>query len=193
MAGVGFALSRLSQSGQSQASSTDSTHTKHSKNVETDELAKPYKQSDEQLIEEINRRLPQTQCAQCDYPGCRPYAEAIIKSNVAINRCPPGGQALIEELADLLGTQAIALDSNKEKTKPAQIAFIVEPDCIGCALCLPACPVDAIVGAPRFMHTVITEQCTGCELCLPPCPVDCIELHTVEQPLHRWQWPRPEL
>ena len=98
---------------------------------------------------------------------------------------------MIEELATLLGVEALPLDKDKGQTKPAQVAVIVEPDCIGCALCLPACPVDAIVGASRFMHTVIADQCTGCELCLPPCPVDCIELHPLEQTLHRWQWPKP--
>lgn len=143
------------------------------------------------LIEEVNKRLPQTQCAQCGHPGCRPYAQAIVVDHAAINQCPPGGEALIEELAEFLGTKVLPLDSNKGESKPAQTALIIEPDCIGCALCINACPVDAIVGASRYMHTVITDQCTGCELCLPPCPVDCIELHPIELPLHRWQWPKP--
>jgi len=189
MAVTGFVLSRLTQSDLRHSSSAKD---KQAETTATDSLADPYQQSDEQLIEAVNSRLPQTQCAQCNYPGCRPYAEAIINNEAPINQCPPGGEALIEDLAKLLGTQVIALDSNREETKPAQTAFIVESDCIGCALCLAACPVDAIVGAPRFMHTVISEQCTGCELCLPPCPVDCIELQLIEQPLHRWQWPRPE-
>lgn len=144
-----------------------------------------------ELIEEVNRRLPQTQCAQCGHPGCRPYAQAIIEDHAPINQCPPGGEALIKELADFLGTDSIPLDSNKGETKPSQIAVILEDDCIGCALCIAACPVDAIVGASRYMHTVIASHCTGCELCLPPCPVDCIELRPAELPIHRWQWPKP--
>ncbi|MFK7889308.1 MAG: electron transport complex subunit RsxB [Granulosicoccus sp.] len=145
----------------------------------------------EQLIETLNRKLPQTQCAQCGYPGCRPYAQAIIAERAPINLCPPGGQALIDELAEFLGTDTLPLDSSVKATETEQVAFIVESDCIGCTLCIAACPVDAIVGASRFMHTVIEDRCTGCELCIPPCPVDCIELRPVEIPLSRWQWPKP--
>ena len=128
------------------------------------------------LVEQIDRLLPQTQCGQCLFPGCRPYAEAIASGAAEIDRCPPGGEATMRALAALLGREPRPLDPRFGPTKPRQVAVIDEERCIGCALCLPACPVDAIVGAPRFMHTVIEAQCTGCELCLPPCPVDCIEL-----------------
>ena len=128
------------------------------------------------LVEQIDRLLPQTQCGQCLFPGCRPYAEAIASGAAEIDRCPPGGEATMRALAALLGREPRPLDPRFGPTKPRQVAVIDEERCIGCALCLPACPVDAIVGAPRFMHTVIEAQCTGCELCLPPCPVDCIGL-----------------
>lgn len=145
----------------------------------------------ESLIESVNQKLPQTQCAQCGYPGCRPYANAIIKDDAPINQCPPGGQALIENLAEYLGKEIIPLDEERGENKPPQVVKIVEADCIGCTLCILACPVDAIVGASRLMHTVIGEHCTGCELCIPPCPVDCIELVPINIPLKRWHWPNP--
>lgn len=148
-------------------------------------------ESIDKLIESVNQKLPQTQCAQCGYPGCRPYATAIIKDDVAINQCPPGGEPLIQELAEYLGKEVIALDTERGENKPPQIARIVESDCIGCTLCILACPVDAIVGASRLMHTVIEDHCTGCELCIPPCPVDCIDLVAVATPLQRWNWPKP--
>lgn len=131
------------------------------------------------LVERIDALLPQTQCGQCRYPGCRPYAAAIASGAAEIDRCPPGGDATIRALAALLDRSPLPLDPACGAPKPAQVAWIDEEQCIGCARCLPACPVDAIVGAPRQMHTVITAQCTGCELCLPPCPVDCIELRPV--------------
>jgi len=140
----------------------------------------------------IESLLPQTQCAQCGYPGCRPYAQAIAQGDAPINRCPPGGQALIEQLAGMLGLEDQTLDPRYgEEPSAPQRAQINESRCIGCALCLKACPVDAIIGAPRFMHTVIADQCTGCALCIAPCPVDCISLHADETP--RWQWPLPQL
>jgi Na+-translocating ferredoxin:NAD+ oxidoreductase subunit B len=126
------------------------------------------------LAKEIEALLPQTQCAQCGFPGCRPYAEAIATHRADINQCPPGGVALIDALADLLGKEPLSPDLTRGSQKAPAVAFIEEPDCIGCALCLKACPVDAILGAPRFMHTVIMDECTGCELCIPSCPVDCI-------------------
>ena len=131
------------------------------------------------LIEQIDALLPQTQCGQCQYPGCRPYAAAIAKGEADIDRCPPGGVTTMHALAALLDRPPRPLDPAFGTQKPAQVAWIDEEKCIGCARCLPACPVDAIVGASRQMHTVITAQCTGCELCLPPCPVDCIELRIV--------------
>ncbi|HVN42118.1 MAG TPA: RnfABCDGE type electron transport complex subunit B [Steroidobacteraceae bacterium] len=127
-------------------------------------------------VEAIDRLLPQTQCTRCGHPGCRPYAEAIARGEEDINRCPPGGERTIAALARLLGRAPRPLDPQVGPPTPRQVAVIDESRCIGCARCLPACPVDAIVGAKRFMHTVIAGQCTGCELCLPPCPVDCIEL-----------------
>jgi electron transport complex protein RnfB len=128
------------------------------------------------LAEAIDRLLPQTQCAQCGYPGCRPYAEAIALGEAPLNRCPPGGQATVDALARLLGESGSRLACDLPPAAEGLVARVRESECIGCALCLDACPVDAIVGAPRRMHTVIAAECTGCALCLAPCPVDCIEL-----------------
>lgn len=128
------------------------------------------------LAAQIDRLLPQTQCAQCGYPGCRPYADAVANNEADINQCPPGGEAGVTALADLLGRPVIPLNPEFGEVKPPLLAVIREDECIGCTLCIKACPVDAIVGAAKLMHTVIAEQCTGCELCLPPCPVDCIDL-----------------
>jgi len=126
------------------------------------------------VVAAIDALLPQTQCAQCGFPGCRPYAEAVA-NGAPINRCPPGGATLVRDLADLLGRPVVALDESAVGIPAGHIAYIDETRCIGCALCLPACPVDAIVGAPQFLHTVIAAECTGCGLCLPSCPVDCID------------------
>jgi H+/Na+-translocating ferredoxin:NAD+ oxidoreductase subunit B len=129
-----------------------------------------------ELAAAIDALLPQTQCTRCGYPGCRPYAEAIARGESDINHCPPGGAALIDALARLTGRAPLPLDPTNGVEGPHQIAVIDEARCIGCAKCLPPCPVDAIVGAPRFMHTVVAAVCTGCELCIAPCPVDCIEM-----------------
>jgi len=129
------------------------------------------------LIDEL---LPQTQCTRCGYHGCRPYAEAIAAGAAQINQCPPGGRATIEALAGLLDRPVLALNPVNGVEAPLRVAFIDESRCIGCARCLAPCPVDAIVGAPKYMHTVLTDRCTGWELCLPPCPVDCIEMHPAE-------------
>jgi electron transport complex protein RnfB len=128
------------------------------------------------LAARIDELLPQTQCARCGYAGCRPYAEAIARGDAQINQCPPGGQATIDALARLLERPALKLNPANGVETAAQVACIDESRCIGCARCLPPCPVDAIVGAAKFMHTVLAELCTGCELCLAPCPVDCIEM-----------------
>jgi len=124
----------------------------------------------------IDELLPQTQCTRCGYSGCRPYAEAIAAGEAPINQCPPGGKATIEALARLLTRPVLDLNPANGVEAPARMAFIDESRCIGCARCLAPCPVDAIVGAAKFMHTVLGSRCTGCELCLPPCPVDCIEM-----------------
>jgi electron transport complex protein RnfB len=134
------------------------------------------------VVDAIDALLPQTQCAQCGYPGCRPYAEAVAAGE-AVNLCPPGGEETHRALARLLGREPGAPPADP----PAQVARIDETACIGCFRCIEACPVDAIVGAPQLMHTVLQERCTGCELCLPPCPVDCIDLETVAAPVS----PRP--
>ena len=124
------------------------------------------------IVEQVNELLPQTQCAQCGYPGCRPYAEAVVDGSAAINLCPPGGDETVRRLARLLGKEVEPLAA----TVVPAVAVIDEPACIGCFHCRNACPVDAIVGAPQFMHTVIADECTGCELCVAPCPVDCISM-----------------
>ena len=126
--------------------------------------------------EAIDALLPQTQCTRCGYPGCRPYAEAIARGEAQINQCPPGGAATIGALARLLAREELPLNPANGAEMPHQVAQIDEARCIGCAKCLPPCPVDAILGAPRLMHTVIVELCTGCELCVEPCPVDCIAM-----------------
>ena len=143
------------------------------------------------VVARVDALLPQTQCAQCGYPGCRPYAEAVVDGEAGIDRCPPGGERTVRELAVLLGREIVPLDPACGETKPPQVAVVDENECIGCALCLPACPVDAIVGAPRYMHTVIEADCTGCELCVAPCPVDCIALVPRADTLTDWRWPAP--
>lgn len=132
------------------------------------------------LIQRIDALLPQTQCGKCGHPGCRPYAEGIAQGE-AINKCPPGGTSTIIALADLLKVQPLPLDAPNGPVPP-QIAFIREAECIGCTKCIQACPVDAIVGAAKQMHTVITAECTGCELCVAPCPVDCIDILPLAEP-----------
>jgi len=126
------------------------------------------------LIQRIDALLPQTQCGKCGHPGCKPYAEGIAQGE-AINKCPPGGYETIAGLAQLLSLPLLELDTTRGEA-PAQVAYIREAECIGCTKCIQACPVDAIVGAAKFMHTVIIDECTGCDLCVAPCPVDCIEM-----------------
>lgn len=140
------------------------------------------------LVEKIEGLLPQTQCGQCGYPGCHPYAEAIAKGEADINLCPPGGEEGVRKLADLLGREVKALNAEE---KPKQVAVIDENTCIGCTLCIQACPVDAIVGAAKQLHIIIAQQCTGCELCLPPCPVECIAMVTIPETVDNWKWKYP--
>ena len=138
--------------------------------------ARAFAVNENPLTEQINALLPQTQCGQCNYPGCKPYAAAIESGEAGINQCPPGGEALVQNLAKLLDRPVVAIDPAFGETKPEAVAFIREAECIGCTLCIHACPVDAIFGAGKYMHTVIANECTGCELCLPACPVDCIDM-----------------
>lgn len=142
------------------------------------------------IVEQIDALLPQTQCGQCGHPGCRPYAEAIA-SGEAINKCPPGGQTTIDALAELLDVEAPALDAEHGVEKPKMVAVIREAECIGCTKCIQACPVDAILGAAKHMHTVIADECTGCDLCVEPCPVDCIDMVPVNNGLTQWYWQAP--
>jgi electron transport complex protein RnfB len=144
------------------------------------------------VVEKIDGLLPQTQCGQCGFPGCRPYAEAIVAGEADINRCPPGGEATIHRLADLLDRDAKPLDPERGIEKPKLVAIVDEDLCIGCTLCIQACPVDAILGAAKQMHTVIESECTGCELCIEPCPVDCIDMVEPAPSLATWRWPKPE-
>jgi Na+-translocating ferredoxin:NAD+ oxidoreductase subunit B len=131
------------------------------------------------LADRLDAILPQTQCTRCGYAGCRPYAEALAAGAVTADRCPPGGTPVAVALAEALGVPVRPVDPAVGTESPPRVALIDETVCIGCAKCLPACPVDAIVGARKRLHTVISAECTGCELCLPPCPVDCITLVTV--------------
>lgn len=144
------------------------------------------------LVEAIDRWLPQTQCTRCGYPRCLDYARAVAEGEADINQCPPGGDATIDGIAALLGRPPKALNTDYGENRPKTVVRIDEPRCIGCTLCIEACPVDAIVGAAKRMHTVIEVECTGCELCLPACPVDCIDVLPASPPDapdgSPWQW-----
>jgi len=151
-----------------------------------------FKVEGDPIVEQIDAILPQTQCGQCTYAGCRPYAEAIAAGEADINQCPPGGEATIQSLAELLGVDAKPLNAEHGVHMEKRVAIIDEQVCIGCTLCIQACPVDAILGAAKQMHTVIETECTGCELCLPPCPVDCISMVPLQLNIREWKWPYPE-
>ncbi|MBU3071061.1 electron transport complex subunit RsxB [Aestuariicella sp. G3-2] len=150
-----------------------------------------FKVEGDPIVDQLDELLPQTQCGQCSYPGCRPYAEAIANGD-AINKCPPGGQATINAIADLLDVEAPTLDEEHgEESEVKTVAYIREDECIGCTKCIQACPMDAILGAAKQMHTVIADECTGCDLCVEPCPVDCIDMLPVESGLSDWKWNKP--
>lgn len=143
------------------------------------------------LTEQINQLLPQTQCGQCGFPGCKPYAEALAKGDSEVNLCIPGGHKTMIEIAEITHREPKELAETAVVSQQKLVAVIDESICIGCVHCIKACPVDAIVGATKKMHTVIEQECTGCKLCVPVCPVDCIEM--IEEPtsFHNWSWPEP--
>ena len=141
----------------------------------------------------VSALLPQTQCGKCDFPGCRPYARAILNNEADINRCPPGGQNTVRNLAVLLGRPEKKLAQDPLPVMAKVLARIDEETCIGCVKCIRACPVDAIVGAPGQMHSVLQEDCTGCELCVAPCPVNCISMEKAPTAINTWVWRKPEL
>jgi electron transport complex protein RnfB len=149
-----------------------------------------FKIEGEPLTDKVDSLLPQTQCGQCGYPGCRPYAAALVAGEAEINLCVPGGEDTIKSLAETLGREEIPINDEQASHVPA-LAVIREELCIGCTKCIQACPVDAIVGAAKQMHTVIAEECTGCELCLPPCPVECIDMKPIRPDTRTWTWPQP--
>lgn len=144
------------------------------------------------IVEQINIILPQMQCGKCSWPGCRPYAEAIIRDEASINQCAPGGETTMLAIAHLLDREPKPLNAEDQVVADTKLlAVIDESACIGCTKCIQACPVDAILGAPKFMHTVIAQECTGCDLCVTPCPVDCIKMVPVPLSLTTWKWPYP--
>ncbi|PAV02027.1 electron transport complex subunit RsxB [Arsenophonus sp. ENCA] len=146
-----------------------------------------FKVEDDPIVEKIDYILPQSQCGQCGYPGCRPYAEAIANNGETINKCAPGGEQAMLKIAELLNVEPQALDEDK-LTPERKVAFIDEANCIGCTKCIQACPVDAIIGATRAMHTVVEDLCTGCDLCVAPCPTDCITMLPIKTTIKNWKW-----
>lgn len=143
------------------------------------------------VVDQIEGLLPQTQCGQCGYAGCRPYAEAVAAGEADIDRCVPGGDNTVAALADLLGRDPRPVEAERGEIKGRLVAVIDEAWCVGCTVCIQTCPVDAIVGAAKHMHTVLRAECTGCELCVEPCPVECIRMEPVGEDLKTWKWPYP--
>jgi electron transport complex protein RnfB len=150
-----------------------------------------FKVEGEPIVDQVDTHLPQMQCGKCGYAGCRPYAEAIVKGEADINQCTPGGETSMLALAQLLDRAPKPLADEDNAVEPKLLAVIDEANCIGCTKCIQACPVDAILGAIKCMHTVIAQECTGCELCVPPCPVDCIEMVPLSLTATTWKWPYP--
>lgn len=145
--------------------------------------------ADDPIVEKIDDLLPQSQCGQCGYPGCRPYAEAIANKGEKINCCAPGGEAVMQKIATLLNVDPQPIDGDADSLEPERmLAVIDEANCIGCTKCIQACPVDAIVGSTRAMHTVVADLCTGCNLCVAPCPTQCITLRPVATTPDTWKW-----
>jgi len=145
------------------------------------------------VAEQIDKVLPQTQCGQCGFPGCKPYAEALSKEETEVNLCIPGGNEVMILISEITGLEPKEMDEKVTENKPKETAYINEDVCIGCVLCIKECPVDAILGATKLMHTVIQAECTGCEKCVPVCPVDCIEMLPAKVTVENWQWPEPAL
>ncbi|HKJ76426.1 MAG TPA: electron transport complex subunit RsxB [Gammaproteobacteria bacterium] len=151
-----------------------------------------FKVESDPVVDKVDDLLPQSQCGQCGYAGCRPYAEAVAAGEAEINLCRPGGEQTMLALADLLGKDPLAMEEDEEGGPPPKMVAVIDENiCIGCTLCAQACPVDAILGAAKQMHTVIEGECTGCELCVEPCPVDCITMEVVEEDITTWKWPYP--
>ncbi|GKW27477.1 electron transport complex subunit RsxB [Pectobacterium brasiliense] len=141
------------------------------------------------IVEEVEAMLPQSQCGQCGYPGCRPYAEAVALNGESINKCGPGGEAMMLKLAEKLNVDPQPLEGDTDVQAPTrQVAWIDESNCIGCTKCIQACPVDAIIGSTKAVHTVVSDLCTGCDLCVSPCPTDCIELRPIAPTPANWKW-----
>lgn len=150
--------------------------------------ARRFHVDEDPIVEQIEGLLPQSQCAQCGYPGCRPYAEAVANGE-HINKCAPGGEQVMLKIAELLAVDPQPIDGGENEVNPVtKVAVIDEANCIGCTKCIQACPVDAIVGSTRAVHTVISDLCTGCNLCVPPCPTDCITLLPVRPTTANWKW-----
>jgi len=154
-------------------------------------IAIKFKVEGDPLVEKIDGLLPQTQCGQCGFPGCKPYAEAIAADEADINQCPPGGETTIIALADLLDREPKPLNPENGAESETTVVYIDEQTCIGCTLCIQACPIDAIAGAAKQMHTIIESECTGCNLCIPPCPVDCIHIKPIGITVDTWRWDKP--
>jgi len=151
--------------------------------------ARRFKVEGDPVAGQIDALLPQSQCAQCGYPGCKPYAEAVAVKGEKINKCAPGGEQVMLKIAGLLNVEPQPLDALAQASLTvATVAWIDETNCIGCTKCIQACPVDAIIGATRAMHTVVSELCTGCDLCVAPCPTDCIEMRPVADSPQNWKW-----